>query len=100
VAAVTVLVTRAIPWAKLIAVTPPRTRRFQLALFVLFTMHFARTVSEEARRMMIARRISVPRTFGPGAFCSLQWAVAGVFRRSLTRAERFYGAQVMKGLGD
>lgn len=100
VAALTVWITRRVRWAKLAARVPPRSRRFRAVLFLLFTAHFARVLDRESRRMLTARSLTIRRRLGPGAFTSLKWAVAGVFTRALLRAERFYAAQRMKGLGE
>ncbi len=85
--------------ARLLAASRPGSRRQGAIMFGLFTAHFAWVLGEEARRLLIARRLAAPRRMGPGGFRSLEWALAGLFQRALTRAERFYAAQWLRGLG-
>lgn len=92
--------TRLLPWAQLLTAAPPRSRLFPLALFLLFLRHFALILEHETRRLLVARSLAVRKRHGPGSFTSLCWAMASLFRRSLTRAERFYAAQTLRGLGE
>lgn len=79
---------------------PPGSLRGRLVVFGLFVAHFACILEAEARRALLAHRLAAPRRRGPGWFGSLGRALAGVFLRSLTRAERFYAAQWLRGLGE
>jgi hypothetical protein len=73
---------------------------FCAALFALFVRHFAWVLLAEARRALTARAISVPNRYGAGWFHSLVHAVSAIFTRSLVRAERFYAAQWLRGIGE
>jgi energy-coupling factor transporter transmembrane protein EcfT len=98
VAGVSVLAARTVPWRRFALRVHPRNGAFRFILFGLFSAHFARTLVQESRRLLQARGLCITRKWGPGAFDSLRHAVAAVFRRALTRAERFYAAQLLKGL--
>jgi len=77
----------------------PRSRMlFRLFLFVHFIRHFAVVLGDETRQTFIARQMAAPGLFRPGGFSSLVYALNSIFQRSLTRAERFYAAQSLKGL--
>jgi len=88
---------RALPPPSLAACSPRSPFRLPL-LFLLFVRHFTAILIQEARRTFQARRLCVSREFGGGAFQSLVWATAAMFRRSFDRAERFYAAQLIGGL--
>lgn len=79
---------------------PPGSRRWTALLFALFVRHFAGVLSTEARRVLVARRLAVPRARGRGFGRSLVFAVAALFVRALRRAERFYAAQWSRGLAE
>ncbi len=79
--------------------SPPESLRQRMALYGLFVTHFTRILGAEARRVLLANRLAAPRRWGPGWFGSLTHALAGIFLRSLARAERFYAAQWLRGLG-
>jgi hypothetical protein len=93
----TTILVRLVPWAKAAAAAPPQSRLFPAVLFLLFIRHFVGIVSEEVTRVLAARRLCIARRYGPGWFSSLVWALAGVFRASLARAERFYAALLLGG---
>jgi hypothetical protein len=77
----------------------PRCRvLYRLFLFAHFTRHFAAILAEEARRMLIARKMAAPRLYRRGGFSSLVHSLTAVFRCSLIRAERFYAAQRLRGI--
>jgi energy-coupling factor transporter transmembrane protein EcfT len=85
--------------ARLLPACRPGSLGQRAVMFGLFTAHFAWVLGEEARRLLIARRLAAPRRVGSGGFRSLEWALVGLFQRALTRAERFYAAQWLRGLG-
>lgn len=89
-----------VPWDRLLLRVKPRSPLYTFALFLLILRHFVQILGMEARRMILARRLAAPRRHGAGWFTSLTWATAGVFRRSLVRAERFYAAQLLRGLAE
>jgi len=91
---------RLIPWPDAASGLRPGSRMGTLILTGLFTRHFVLVLGQEARRLMVAYRLTVPNRWGRGWFGSLAWAVAGLFRRALVRAERFYAAQLARGLGE
>jgi hypothetical protein len=97
---VVALLGRLIPWQSLAARVRPGSQFFSLVLFLHITHHFVRILGQETVRVLQARRLCIRRRWGPGAFRSLAWALAGVFRRSMVRAERFYAAQMLRGLGE
>jgi hypothetical protein len=72
---------------------------FRLYLFTCFIRHFMRILGEECRRMLTARRTAAPHLWRRQGFASIVHAMTAIFLRSLTRAERFYAAQQLKGLG-
>lgn len=77
-----------------------RSRMWTPALFFFFVRHFLSILGQEARRVLIARSLALTRPYGPGSCGSILWSVASIFRRSLTRAERFYAAQWLRGLSE
>jgi len=89
-----------IPWDRVLLRVKPLSSLYTIALFLLILKHFVQILGTEARRLMIARRLAVTRRYGAGWFTSLTWATAGIFRRSLVRAERFYASQLMRGLAE
>jgi hypothetical protein len=91
---------RLLPWTDAFAATQPRTTFHSLFLFLLFVRHFVHILQGEASRVLHARALSVARPHGPGAFASLIWGLVSLFDRSLARAERFYAAQSLRGLGE
>jgi len=97
---VTTAVVRLLPWDRWIFRTRSGTVRFYVALFPLFVRHFAFVLGAEARRSLVARSLSVRNEYGPGSFRSLAHAVGAIFSRSLARAERFYAAQMLRGIGE
>jgi hypothetical protein len=96
----TTAVVRLLPWGRWIFRTRPGSAWFHAALFPLFVRHFAFVLATEARRALVARSLSVPNKYGAGSFRSLAHAVGALFSRSLARAERFYAAQVLRGIGE
>jgi len=88
-----------LPGARWALRSPPKSARHRAALFSFFVAHFARILGTEIRRALVAHKLAAPRRGGPGWFGSLTHALAGVLVRSLVRAERFYAAQWLRGLG-
>ena len=97
---VTIMVIRLVRWREWIFRVRPGSRRYTALLFALFVRHFAEILGTETRRVLVARRLAAPRARGPGSARSLKFAVAALFGRSLTRAERFYAAQSLGGLAE
>lgn len=89
-----------LPWTEWLGALSPGSAFHTAVLFLFFLRHFVAIFGAEARRALIARRLAAPRKCGPGWFRSLSWALAGIFRRSLVRAERFYAAQALRGLSE
>ena len=71
---------------------------FRLYLFAHFVRHFTEILGAETRRMLVARRMSAHRLYSHTGLTSLVHSLAAIFHRSLTRAERFYAAQWLRGL--
>jgi len=91
---------RIIPWQNSLAAVHPGTPSFAVALYILFIRHFFYILSGEALRLLRARGLSISRPYGKGSFRSLVGALAAFFNRSLLRAERFYAAQLLRGLAE
>jgi hypothetical protein len=91
----TAIVAKLVPWRRIVERSDPGSRGFTLLLFLLMVRHFAAIFAAEARRVLVARKLCLARRYGPGWSASLVWALAGVFRRSLARAERFYAGLVV-----
>jgi hypothetical protein len=85
------------PWAETFSAVRPGSTLFALVLFALFIRHFAMILTSESRRVLQARSLGISRAYGPGWFRSLVAAVAALIGRSLSRAERFYAAQSLRG---
>lgn len=96
-AAAAMLLSRLIPWTWLLGRVAPRSRWFPVVLFLWILRHFVAVLGEESRRLLIARRLAVPREYHAGWWRSLRWALTALFRRALVRAERFYAAQAFRG---
>ncbi len=71
---------------------------YRIVLYLLFVRHFAAILAGEVHRAIRARGMAVRRRFGPQAMHSLGHALTSIFGRCLTRAERFYAAQWLRGL--
>ena len=91
---------RLFPWTPLLQRVRPGGVLFNAVLFLFILRHFVMTLGAEARRVMIARRIAVPREYRPEWFRSLTSAVAAIFGRAIVRAERFYACQLLRGIGE
>lgn len=78
----------------------PGSRYFRAALFLLMVRHFAGIFGQESWRLLVAHRLAAPRRWRPGWLDSMGWALTALFRRALMRAERFYAAQRIRGLGE
>jgi energy-coupling factor transporter transmembrane protein EcfT len=90
---------RLLPWTEALVRLRPDSTMGGLVLTAFFARHFVIVLGEEAGRLLVAHRMAAPCRYGPGWFRSLSWALAGLFQRSLERAERFYAAQMVRGLG-
>jgi hypothetical protein len=77
---------------------PHQRPLYRLFLFLHFTRHFTAILLEEAKRLLIARRLAAPKLYGAGGFSSLVHSLNAILRRSLVRAERFYAAQWLRGI--
>ena len=91
---------RLAPWERAFETAGPGSPLFGVVLFLWMVRHFVRILGQEAWRLLVAQRMAAPRRWRKGWFDSLRWAVAGLFRRALVRAERFYAAQLTRGLGE
>jgi energy-coupling factor transporter transmembrane protein EcfT len=91
---------RILPGSQIIAAARPGSAFFELVLFALFVRHFAAILVKESERVLQARSLRVSRPWGRGSFRSLVAAVAALLGRSLVRAERFYAAQLLRGLAE
>jgi energy-coupling factor transporter transmembrane protein EcfT len=89
---------RLLPWVRWTRRIEPGNSLYAPVLFLIIVMHFVTVLGDEVRRALVARTMAVPLRYGPGCFRSLSWAVAGIVRRTLERAERFYAAQSLRGL--
>lgn len=90
---------RVVRWEELLARSQPGSLVFSAALFLLLVRHFVLVFGGEARRLLTAQSLAAPRRWRHGWWSSLVWALAALFRRALVRAERFYAAQLVRGLG-
>ncbi|MGC8793431.1 MAG: hypothetical protein ACP5U2_08575 [Bryobacteraceae bacterium] len=73
---------------------------FRTLLFGALVEHFSRVLEDEAVRVLIAHRLAAPRRWRAGWFWSLAQGLANLIQRTLVRAERFYAAQWLRGLGE
>jgi len=89
---------RIFPWSAVLSATRAGSGLLAPLLFALFIRHFVIIFTSESRRVLQARSLGISRTYGPGWFRSLVAAVAALIGRSLSRAERFYAAQSLRGL--
>jgi hypothetical protein len=92
------LALRLAPWTWIAGGLSPLSRLYLPGLFLLFIRHFAEILIAESRRTLQARAICAPSVWRPGGFASVAGALAAIFRRALTRAERFYAAQSLNGI--
>ncbi len=93
-----VAVFAAIPWRRLSRRLDPDRWWYAPVLFLLFLRHFTAILGDEPVRVLRARSLVVSRRYGPGWLTSLSHALAALFRRAIDRAERFYAAQLVRGL--
>jgi len=89
---------RAAPWKSIAGALSPRSPFYMLGLYLLFVRHFAAILAGETWRTLRTRAMNAPSLFRRGGASSLLWAMASIVRRTLDRAERFYAAQLLKGL--
>jgi hypothetical protein len=84
----------------LVRSVPPRSWFFQPILFFLFIRHFTSILRDEALRSLTAYRLAVPHPFRRDGFRALAYSLDSFFRRCFLRAERFYAAQLLRGLAE
>jgi hypothetical protein len=94
------LTLRIMPWLALVRSVPPRSRFFPPVLFLLFIQHFTFILRDEALRSLSAYRLAVSHPFMRGGMRALAYSLDSFFRRCLLRAERFYAAQLLRGLAE
>lgn len=87
------------PWPDLLGRIRPGGLLWAPALFALVTRHFVEILQTETVRVVRAWSWRAPHRFGPLAFRSLSLALVAIFTRCWIRAERFYAAQRLRGLG-
>lgn len=98
--AVLALACKIMPWVELLRSIPLQSRLFLPVLFLLFVRHFTFILRDEAIRSLTAYRLAVPLLFGHGGVRALACSLDSFFRRSILRAERFYAAQLLRGLAE
>jgi hypothetical protein len=91
---------RLAPSATLLLRVSPDSWLFRGVLFLLMVRHFWAIFGREAWRLLVAHRFAALRRWRRGWFGSLGWATAALFERVLVRAERFYAAARLRGLGE
>jgi hypothetical protein len=91
---------RIMPWVALVRSVPPRSWFFQPILFFLFIRHFTSILRDEALRSLTAYRLAVPHPFRRDGFRALAYSLDSFFRRCFFCAERFYAAQLLRGLAE
>lgn len=85
-------------WQRVAEAIRPGAPFSKLALFLLFIRHFALILAGESWRVLHARERVIYKPYGKWAFRSLNSALVSLFLRAMIRAERFYAAQLLKGL--
>jgi energy-coupling factor transporter transmembrane protein EcfT len=90
----------AIPWKRLSRRLAPGRWWYAPVLFLLFLRHFTAILGDEPVRVLRARSLVISRRYGAGWLASLAHALAALFRRAIDRAERFYAAQLVRGLSE
>jgi hypothetical protein len=91
---------RIMPWVALVRSVPTQSRFFPPVLFLLFIQHFTFILRDEALRSLSAYHLAVPHRFRRGGMRALAYSLDSFFRRCLLRAERFYAAQLLRGLAE
>lgn len=89
---------RLIPWSQSGNAFRPGSQLSASVLYLLFIRHFALILTEESKRLLTARSRTVFKPHGRWSFRSIVSALAALFLRAMNRAERFYAAQMLKGL--
>ncbi len=90
----------AIPWRRMSRSLAPGRWWYAPVLFLLILRHFMAIFGEEPVRVLRARSLVISRRYGTGWLESLAHALAALFRRAVDRAERFYAAQLIRGLAE
>jgi energy-coupling factor transporter transmembrane protein EcfT len=88
----------AIPWRRLSRRLGSGRWWYAPVLFLFFLRHFTAILGDEPVRVLRARSLVISRRYGVGWLASLAHALAALFRRAIDRAERFYAAQLVRGL--
>lgn len=91
---------RIMPCVALLRLISPQSRLFLPVLFLLFVRHFTVILRDEAVRTLTAYRLAVPHHFRRGGIRALAWSLDSFFHRCILRAERFYAAQLLRGLAE
>jgi len=90
----------AIPWRRMSRGLLPGRWWYGPVLFLLILRHFTAILAEEPVRVLRARSLVISRRYGAGWLTSLAHALTALFRRAIDRAERFYAAQLIRGLAE
>lgn len=91
---------RLLPWRRWAMTSRRGSALYAASLFAIIVGHFAGVLLQEGRRALTARSLGIGRRYGPGWFRSLVFAVNSLFVRAAVRAERFYAAQLVRGIGE
>jgi hypothetical protein len=95
-----ILCVRMIPWPTIVYAAHPRSRAFVPALYLLIVRHFIFILRDETLRSLTAYRLAVPRVFARGGVRALAYCLENLLHRCLQRAERFYAAQLLRGIAE
>jgi hypothetical protein len=89
---------RIAPWVWIAAQLSPDSGAYRPGLFLLFVRHFTEILISESVRTLQARAMCAPSLLRHAGFSSLSHALAAIFCRAISRAERFYAAQSLNGV--
>jgi hypothetical protein len=89
-----------VPWQAALTRTRPGSPGFHALLYVHLIGHFLHILGEESLCVLRAWKWTSRGTRGSARFQALRGALAALFLRSLGRAERFYAAQLVRGLAE
>ncbi len=93
-------VLRIFPWDVALSRSRPGSHGFQALLYIHFIGHFVHVFGEETLRVLRAWKWSSRGARGSVRLRALRGTLSGLFLRSLGRAERFYAAQLVRGLAE
>lgn len=88
------------PWEALLSKSRPGSRGFHALLYIHLIGHFLNILGEETLRVLRAWKWSSRGARGSVRLRALRGTLSGLFLRSLGRAERFYAAQLVRGLAE